>query len=1199
MNLKCNGKYIRNNFKSTIIFIPEIAEENRILKEQLQQHETQKEADKKSLLTMKEMLEVYTENKLQLTTQVAELQKQRKLDQENLDKLAIENESLKRQLQRLTEDNESLLTDIENMESQLKQVSGLSKEQKQCIKVLENENRQLKENNTECDDAQKKVDELNRELEEVKEKYKFIKDINTEQRNRFNSLKDRFIEVHKKVKTLKECKRILLETQHEYADSVSQWQNEIIEASKVLCKELNDLKDENNKLLQKLGREQLTHTNLVSIDKLNELLSLSEKAKSDYLLLLEENLKLKENLGTRVERLSSYSTGISAKRLNEIWQLSKTALQEYRAIQEENFKLKCNKDKKNLYSNNEFESKIGSKLEQLLTLVKRANEDYQKQKLELDQVKEENALLKNKALNDDNEGKSKTPQTVDSQKENQQNLHQIQPLKQENIIFETLSCENMELKNKLQEVSISEPKGQITTTKQSSEVYQEMYKQKEIEHLELIAEMRELNEALKTRGDHISRQQEEYQKLQNEFKKNLDLISQIQVELDSKGDELNEKHRRIKYLMEELAQTKIKLEALECSNALNEDKVRVLSTELENLKSNASNANDFDNQSDILSTSTISRAEELQRLKDVEDSFEDKYNKLRALASKLKKKLQEETTTKQNLEKEIFELKSRENEMGTELTELKQKVSNLDILQKQCNEKQKQIDNLKNENQKLKSSRKQANVLNLEIEAAEKSLTEVTNKLASRTSELDAAKESIKSKDSTITQLRKEIELLEESKASEIKHSQDLKQQIDHLHQTLRDEMHSKQQAYDKSKILEQDVENLKLELENVKMELAQSTSIQEAALRTLKSEREQLSEQLTLSNAALAATEQKLRIAESATNDLRLEYLNYKVKAQTVLKKNQTRDSSKERELEEELIAIRATEARLHTTIQTLSASIDNLEKQRDNLADDNVSLQKRLEDLMVLVEDTRTQNESLNKEIQQYIQQQHETLKQHRQQIESMDKCHKEQVQSLNASHQRQLDQLRSELSTNARLLSNVGTAKSSTNADSLFEMGRHDVFLMEREDAEGSEEAAETLANLAASRKISNDSSSVKRSVHDFMPLDELLNTPLNAINSETLITNTQQHYCNPDAAVSTNNSTDFLQLELNATKERLQKQETRVRHLTALLAENEQDLAKLTQMNDMLKEELRRQERSVEREQHMHNSEYVKNVIMKVS
>lgn len=56
---------------------------------------------------------------------------------------------------------------------------------------------------------------------------------------------------------------------------------------------------------------------------------------------------------------------------------------------------------------------------------------------------------------------------------------------------------------------------------------------------------------------------------------------------------------------------------------------------------------------------------------------------------------------------------------------------------------------------------------------------------------------------------------------------------------------------------------------------------------------------------------------------------------------------------------------------------------------------------------------------------------------------------------------------------------------------------------------------------------------------------------------------------------------------------------VKHLTSLLAEAEQDLVKLTQLNDVLKEELRRQERSTAREQHLHNLEYLKNVIFKVS
>lgn len=57
--------------------------------------------------------------------------------------------------------------------------------------------------------------------------------------------------------------------------------------------------------------------------------------------------------------------------------------------------------------------------------------------------------------------------------------------------------------------------------------------------------------------------------------------------------------------------------------------------------------------------------------------------------------------------------------------------------------------------------------------------------------------------------------------------------------------------------------------------------------------------------------------------------------------------------------------------------------------------------------------------------------------------------------------------------------------------------------------------------------------------------------------------------------------------------------RVNHLSALLSEAECDVARLTQLNDVLKEELRRQERSTEREKHMHNLEYMKHVIFKAS
>ena len=52
------------------------------------------------------------------------------------------------------------------------------------------------------------------------------------------------------------------------------------------------------------------------------------------------------------------------------------------------------------------------------------------------------------------------------------------------------------------------------------------------------------------------------------------------------------------------------------------------------------------------------------------------------------------------------------------------------------------------------------------------------------------------------------------------------------------------------------------------------------------------------------------------------------------------------------------------------------------------------------------------------------------------------------------------------------------------------------------------------------------------------------------------------------------------------------------MTTLLHESEAENSKLTQLTDALKEEIRRNSRNVDREKHMENIEYIKNVILKV-
>ena len=57
-----------------------------------------------------------------------------------------------------------------------------------------------------------------------------------------------------------------------------------------------------------------------------------------------------------------------------------------------------------------------------------------------------------------------------------------------------------------------------------------------------------------------------------------------------------------------------------------------------------------DGRSEMMSTSTVSRVEEQNRMRDVEDSFEDRYSKLKLIAIKLKKKCGEQAKTIQELQ---------------------------------------------------------------------------------------------------------------------------------------------------------------------------------------------------------------------------------------------------------------------------------------------------------------------------------------------------------------------------------------------------------------------------------------------------------------------------------------------------------------------------------------------------------------------
>lgn len=89
-----------------------------------------------------------------------------------------------------------------------------------------------------------------------------------------------------------------------------------------------------------------------------------------------------------------------------------------------------------------------------------------------------------------------------------------------------------------------------------------------------------------------------------------------------------------------------------------------------------------------------------------------------------------------------------------------------------------------------------------------------------------------------------------------------------------------------------------------------------------------------------LLAVKDKLDITEQELIDVKTEFINYKVRAQSVLRQNQTKDTSRESELEDELVAANslndALNNKLTLTIEKISqieSVCADLQKEKDRL--------------------------------------------------------------------------------------------------------------------------------------------------------------------------------------------------------------------------------------------------------------------------
>ncbi|RZC32697.1 GRIP and coiled-coil domain-containing protein 2 [Asbolus verrucosus] len=1175
--------------------------------------------------------------------------------------LDSENVSYKRQTKRLTDENEQLITHLESLEKQIEEFKRIGLEQQNQLLILEDANKKL-QNDSASSQATELQNMLSVSLEEVKklnsenaalkekvedlktnlsEKDKNILTISQElqqktaemeslQNNRESEilkvqidensetiqnleettgkLKEKLKLYHGKIVKLAVSVRILKESKNEilslfktYTSQVEDWKNQLNSTSQGLLMHVNSITTENREFQRE--NQILKENNAKFVEQLeahktddekSKEMAETENIKADNKRLAEEIHHLRimqEEYQNQIETLTTEKETIDDKLMD----LAQKHEEEMKVFDDRN-----KKDTIEIKNRIEENEKICIEYRKIISKLE---EDLNANVREVEELKLQNHTLQEEL----DHLKLSEKEFADKTSE------EIFKLVQENTKL-------LETNQKMQEARDNSKENYSQTEDRSNELEEQVTSLKR-ENSELLAEMNEMNQALKERGETISK----FQAHCEEVMKKLQIY---ETQANKNVDNISQKEEVIKSLQQEVESLKNRDGTEPQSNDLVAQKdaeIAELKNEIESLKERLNSNLDVSYaESESMSTSTISRSEEVNRLKDLEGSWEERYGKLRNLAIKLKGKVRDlstELVKEQNekndiqqkctsgmktiatlqaqcdkLEDELEMSKNQSKEysakldsVAVEISRNKQKIAEseetISALRKEIEEQnqekinteawKKQISGkvqtfrkeleankvLKKEfeakiakltaeleakeqalkaesdcHQQTKNSlehsnneRKKNSVLNLEMQDYERSVKELSQKLEKKQEQINKLKSQLESQKSTSNAIREQNKLLEERSGemrSEISAAQaevvTLKKQTGELEEVLL-------QKDNKIQDLTQLLETERSENEELSTELSKVIAEHQKIYGSLKGEKEHLRSQILGLQQSLRETQDTLKLKGDELKIIQSDYDNYKVRAQSVLRQNQSRDVGLEEKLSEELSTIRAKHETVNSDLKECKKVVESMKREIEVLTQEKSDVCGKYQETASEMEDLKCLYDQLTNKHQQTIIEHSETVRSLKVHAETLAQCYRQQLSEQEVRHNREIIELQSK----------IEKAPSPTEFPPLP--------TMHREEGEGSESTENTNRNMHP------------------VPLERLLGT------------DTDQ--------------------EVAFIKKQLSEEESKVIHLTALLADTEQDLAKHAQMNKLLKEEIRRQQRSVEREKHAENLEYLKNVVFK--
>ena len=403
-----------------------------------------------------------------------------------------------------------------------------------------------------------------------------------------------------------------------------------------------------------------------------------------------------------------------------------------------------------------------------------------------------------------------------------------------------------------------------------------------------------------------------------------------------------------------------------------------------------------------------------------------------------------------------------------------------------------------------------------------------------------------------------------------------MKKQHDSQQNLLRKTEHERTEINLQHGLLQKSFESLKLENGEIKLQMSNEIGSLQKRYQTLEAERDENLKQISILESEMETVKKLSYAQEREIEDLRSEFSSYKLRAQSVLRQSQTKDLSKELELQDEIKMLQQTIENSKDSNTKKTQDVENLKKSNEELSADKVRLQQRCKELI----------ESMERHTEEALEESRHRNKVHDESI----KAYQLQIETLNAFYKKKIQE--NEVYNNSTILGlndKISKLEKSLQLMSLQPQSSFDMFearneehkmsmlateqdlLTQRTEAEGSEDQSTNSSTFQSRRKSS-------KSARDLMPLDELLNSSFEV---------QEDNFSNFSIPID----------NFEQTKSKLIKEENRVAHLTSLLSESEKDLARMEQLNEMLKEEIRRQQRNFDREEHTKNSEYLKNIVIK--